>query len=120
MNLKELFAHYLPYIETEMRACLSSPDPSLRGYYGMLLYHLGWADEHFSATQSSSGKRIRPMLCALACGAAGGDPLQAVPAAAGIEAHIAVADEALGLDRGNGVVINLYFINRWNGGESCA
>jgi geranylgeranyl diphosphate synthase type I len=85
MKLAELFAHYLPQIEAEMRACLVSPEPALRGYYGMMLYHLGWADEHFGAARISSGKRIRPMLCVLACQAAGGDPLHALPAAAGIE-----------------------------------
>jgi geranylgeranyl diphosphate synthase type I len=85
MNLKELFVHFIPQIEAEMRACLSSPDPALASYYGMLHYHLGWADEHFAPAQVSSGKRIRPMLCILACQSAGGDPLQAISAAAGIE-----------------------------------
>jgi geranylgeranyl diphosphate synthase type I len=85
MNLQELFAHYIPQIEAEMRACLSSPDSALSGYYGMLNYHLGWADEHLQPTQVKSGKRIRPMLCVLACQAAQGNPAQAVPAAAGVE-----------------------------------
>ena len=85
MNLQEWFAHYIPQIETELRACLSSPDSALSGYYGMLAYHLGWADEHFMPAQVNSGKRIRPMLCVLACQAAQGDPAQAVPAAAGVE-----------------------------------
>lgn len=85
MNLKELFAHFIPQVEAEMRVCLSSPDPALSGYYGMLNYHLGWADEHFMPTLVPSGKRIRPMLCVLACQAAQGDPAQAIPAAAGIE-----------------------------------
>jgi len=85
MNLKELFAHLIPQIEAEMRACLSSPDPALTAYYGMFHYHLGWADEHFAPAHESSGKRIRPMLCVLACQAAQGDPSHAIPAAAGIE-----------------------------------
>jgi geranylgeranyl diphosphate synthase type I len=85
MNLKELFAHYIPQIEAEMRVCLAAPDPTLAGYYGMLHYHLGWADEHFAPDQISAGKRIRPMLCVLACQSAEGDPMQAIPAAAGIE-----------------------------------
>jgi geranylgeranyl diphosphate synthase type I len=48
---------------------------------------LGWADENFAPapTGPSSGKRIRPMLCVLACQAAQGDPRQAISAAAGIE-----------------------------------
>jgi len=85
MNLKQLFAHYVPQIEAEMREGLAVPDPALTGYYGMLHYHLGWADEHFQPAQVSSGKRIRPMLCILACQAAQGDPAHAIPAAAGIE-----------------------------------
>jgi geranylgeranyl diphosphate synthase type I len=85
MNLKELFAQFIPQIEAEMRECLATPEPALTGYYGMMHYHLGWADEHFAPAQIASGKRIRPMLCVLACQSASGDPLQALPAAAGIE-----------------------------------
>jgi len=85
MNLAELFAHFIPQIESEMRACLCVPDPALAGYYGMLHYHLGWADEHFAPARISSGKRIRPVLCLLVCQASQGDVAQAIPAAAGIE-----------------------------------
>ena len=85
MNLKELFAHFIPQIEAEMSECLATPEPALTGYYGMMHYHLGWADEHFASAQIASGKRIRPMLCVLACQSAGGDSSQALPAAAGIE-----------------------------------
>jgi geranylgeranyl diphosphate synthase type I len=85
MTLKDWFARYIPPIETEMRDCLSVPDPALTGYYGMLLYHLGWADEHFAPAHISSGKRIRPVLCLLACESAQGDVTHAIPAAAAIE-----------------------------------
>jgi len=85
MNLQEFFAQFIPQIEAEMRECLSPPVRALSGYYGMLYYHLGWADEHFMPAQINSGKRIRPMLCVLACQAAQGDPAQAIPAAAGVE-----------------------------------
>jgi len=85
MTLKDWFARYIPPIETEMRDCLSVPDPALTGYYGMLLYHLGWADEHFAPTNISSGKRIRPVLCLLACESAQGDATHAIPAAAALE-----------------------------------
>ncbi len=87
MDLQEFFTHFIPQIEAEMRACLSSSDPALGPYYGMLDYHLGWSDEHFAPapTSHSSGKRIRPMLCVLVCRAAQGDPGQALPAAAAIE-----------------------------------
>jgi len=85
MALKDWFARYIPQIETEMRNCLSVPDPALSGYYGMLLYHLGWADERFAPAHISSGKRIRPMLCLLACESAQGDATRAIPAAAAVE-----------------------------------
>jgi len=46
---------------------------------------MGWADERLRPVDGNSGKRIRPLLCLLACAAAGGDWRQAVPAAAAIE-----------------------------------
>jgi geranylgeranyl diphosphate synthase type I len=85
MNLQDWFTLYLPHIESEMRDCLSTPDPALAGYYGMMNYHLGWADERFAPARVNSGKRIRPIVCLLACQSAGGDALQAIPAAAAIE-----------------------------------
>jgi geranylgeranyl diphosphate synthase type I len=48
----------------------------------MLEYHLGWMDGTSSA---GGGKRIRPLLCLLACEAAGGDWHKALPVAAAIE-----------------------------------
>jgi geranylgeranyl diphosphate synthase type I len=71
-----------------MCACLPWPDAAagaLRAYYGMLHYHLGWADKDFAPAHVKSGKRIRPVLCLLACQSAGGQAEQALPAAAAIE-----------------------------------
>jgi geranylgeranyl diphosphate synthase type I len=85
LNLRDWFARYIPLVESEMRNCLAVPDPVLDGYYGMLRYHLGWADESLAPANIHSGKRIRPMLCLLACQSARGDAMQAIPAAAGIE-----------------------------------
>jgi geranylgeranyl diphosphate synthase type I len=51
----------------------------LSDYYAMLEYHLGWAGG------VGGGKRIRPLLCLLACQASGGDWQQALPVAAAIE-----------------------------------
>ncbi|MBN1890889.1 MAG: polyprenyl synthetase family protein [Thermoflexales bacterium] len=64
---------------------LEAPPGALRAYYGMLHYHLGWADEYFEPAASRSGKRVRPVLCLLACEAAGGRFEAALPAAAAIE-----------------------------------
>jgi geranylgeranyl diphosphate synthase type I len=88
-ELQTMTADFLPAIEAEMRAVLraDSADP----FYGLIHYHMGWADEALrpvggtAGGNGNSGKRIRPILCLLACAAAGGDWRQAVPAAAAIE-----------------------------------
>ncbi len=51
----------------------------------MMQYHLGWIDEDFAPTTGGTGKRLRPIMCLLTCQATGGDPDQALPAAAAIE-----------------------------------
>lgn len=53
--------------------------------YGVLRYHLGYADDDFEPARFDQGKRIRPLICLLACQAAGGDVEQALPVAAAIE-----------------------------------
>jgi geranylgeranyl diphosphate synthase type I len=87
-ELSTFSAAFLPAVESEMRAVLRADgatavpaDP----FYGMIHYHMGWADEGLQPAGGDSGKRIRPILCLLACAAAGGDWRQAVPAAAAIE-----------------------------------
>jgi geranylgeranyl diphosphate synthase, type I len=85
MNLARSYSIYLPLVENEMRRVVRSADEHLRRYYGMMQYHLGWMDATLSPMMAPSGKRIRPILCLLACGAAGGDPSAALPAAAGLE-----------------------------------
>ncbi len=84
MLLENLDA-YLTAIEEEMKAVVSSPEGALSTYYGMILYHLGWMDEHFSPQEGKSGKRLRPLLCLLCCEASGGDWRDALPAAAAVE-----------------------------------
>lgn len=86
MSLQDIFDRYRPVIEEELRQVLSIPDPQLSPFYGMMHYHLGWTDENFRATRSQAGgKRLRPVLCLLACQAVGGEPQQALPAAAAVE-----------------------------------
>jgi geranylgeranyl diphosphate synthase type I len=85
MDLAWAYSTFLPWIEAEMRAVVCSGNRQLPGHYGMMEYHLGWADASFSPISAPSGKRIRPLLCLLACGAVGGDPRMALPAAAGLE-----------------------------------
>lgn len=75
-------------LEPEMHramAALDGPAPILPG---MANYHLGFADEQFRPAQLPAalrGKRFRPGIAMLACGAAGGDPAQAAPLAAAVE-----------------------------------
>ena len=76
---------YLNAIELEMRNSMAVSEKALAPYYGMMSYHLGWVDEEFGPTQHETGKRLRPLLCLLACEACGGDWHKAAPAAAAIE-----------------------------------
>jgi geranylgeranyl diphosphate synthase type I len=85
MSLESAFERYLPLIEAELRKVLAIPHPQLASFYGMMQYHLGWVDERFVPSKDGAGKRLRPILCLLTCQAAGGDPDQALPAAAAIE-----------------------------------
>jgi geranylgeranyl diphosphate synthase type I len=84
-SLNAIFARYVPAIEAELRDVLASAGPPYTEYYGMLGYHMGWLDAELRPTKAHAGKRVRPVLCLLACEAAGGTWEQALPAAAGIE-----------------------------------
>ena len=68
-----------------MRAVVQATNPRHAGLFGMLSYHLGWANAAFNPCQARTGKRVRPMLCLLACEACDGEWEQALPAAAAIE-----------------------------------
>ncbi|MBP6016000.1 MAG: polyprenyl synthetase family protein [Candidatus Promineofilum sp.] len=85
--LDTLSAAFLPAIDAEMRTVLGADEPSRAAnpFYGMIHYHMGWANDQLRPIESNGGKRIRPILCLLACVASGGDWEQAVPAAAAIE-----------------------------------
>ena len=85
MSLQNAFERHLPPIEAELREVLATSHPQLTFFYGMMQYHLGWVDEGFAPTTGGAGKRLRPILCLLTCQATGGDPDQALPAAAAIE-----------------------------------
>ncbi len=76
---------YLAALEAELREIIVSPDPCYDAYYGMFRYHLGWTDEHFDEIAADAGKRIRPLVCLVACEALGSDWHRALPVAAAIE-----------------------------------
>ncbi|MCB0257194.1 MAG: polyprenyl synthetase family protein [Anaerolineae bacterium] len=81
----DYFDRFLPLIDAEMRKVLGNDFPFYAGHYGMLRYHMGWVDEAFRPAVVNSGKRIRPVLCLLACEAAGAPAERALPAAAALE-----------------------------------
>ena len=73
-------------VETELLDLLTSAGHPFAEYYGMLHYHMGWVDANLCPIEGHAGKRVRPILCLLACEAAGGSIEQSLPAAAGVEA----------------------------------
>ena len=84
--LQTYFTTFLPAIDAEMRRVVGKPDtPQLNVYYGMLYYHLGWADADFQSANYDAGKRLRPVLTLLCCEASGGEWQSALPAAAAVE-----------------------------------
>lgn len=87
MSFTQLSALALPAIEDELRAVVGGSPAELHAYYLMMRYHMGWVDEHDAPLHDphATGKRIRPLLCGLACQAAGGEWPAALPMAAAIE-----------------------------------
>lgn len=61
------------------------PKIAMAMHYGMMHYHMGWTDADFQPQKFPVGKRIRPILCLLACAEVGGDPSTALSAAVAIE-----------------------------------
>ncbi|NOX63818.1 MAG: polyprenyl synthetase family protein [Chloroflexi bacterium] len=84
-DLKAFSRQWLPQIESYIRGLLSDERPEVRGMYGMMRYHMGWEDERGRPIEASGGKRVRPLVVLMSCQAAGGDPTQALPAAAAVE-----------------------------------
>jgi geranylgeranyl diphosphate synthase type I len=85
MNLKRFVATYLPQVDAVLGDLLQQQDSSVGPFYGMMRYHLGWADASLRPCDGNPGKRLRPLLCLLSCYAAGGDHTLALPAAAALE-----------------------------------
>ena len=79
------FTRYLPALDATMRAVLAPDADAPALLYGMLHYHMGWADADFRPADVPTGKRLRPIFLLLACEAQGGDWQHALPAAAAVE-----------------------------------
>lgn len=83
--MKQFSQRWLPAVETHLRSLLSGERPEFQGMWGMMRYHIGWEDQFGQPENAPQGKRVRPLVVLMACQAAGGDPAQAIPAAAAVE-----------------------------------
>ncbi len=84
-EFKQLSEQMRQAVNAEMKAVLNASDAPPDLFHGMMHYHMGWRDEQMQPVDVHAGKQIRPVICLLACQAAGGSWQQAVPAAAAIE-----------------------------------
>jgi geranylgeranyl diphosphate synthase type I len=87
VSVPDAFRRYREALDGTLRSLLTSGAPEGQSslLYRMLRYHLGWEDAEGRPAQADGGKALRPTLCLLACEAAGGDWLRALPAAAAVE-----------------------------------
>jgi geranylgeranyl diphosphate synthase type I len=69
-------------VDAELRSIVTSRDMPL---YHMMAYHMGLSDKDGRADRPQFRERTHGILCLLACAAAGGDPVEARPAAAAVE-----------------------------------
>jgi len=79
------YTPYLAAVEQELRDIVAAREEAVAPLYQMMQYHLGWLDARFQPAESAHGKRLRPLMCLLACEAVGGDWQRALPAASAIE-----------------------------------
>ncbi len=80
VDIRTEFSHILADIEAEMSRVLDERDGHARPLYEMLAYHLG-----IDGSDGPRGKRIRPLLGALAYQSLTGDYKAALPGAAAVE-----------------------------------
>lgn len=84
-TLKDFYAEWTPRVEAEMQSVLTNGEDAIHAHYAMMHYHMGWVNAEFAPEKQPSGKLVRPMVALMAAEAVGGDPAQALAAAAGIE-----------------------------------
>ena len=80
VDIRTEFSHILADIETEMSSVLDQRQGHARSLYEMLAYHLG-----LDGASGPRGKRMRPLLGALAYQSLTGDYRPALPGAAAVE-----------------------------------
>ncbi len=83
--LRTLLAPYVEDIERELHRRIPAAEGPYRALYGMVRYHLGWADDAFRPVLARTGKRVRAVLCLMAGEAVGGQRNHVLPAAAAVE-----------------------------------
>ena len=81
-DLESIWKRYRTDLETELKFAVGEAALPM---YNMMRYHLGWIDKQGRPQSATAGKRLRPILCLLACQAANGEWRQALPAAAAVE-----------------------------------
>ncbi|MBI2953520.1 MAG: polyprenyl synthetase family protein [Chloroflexi bacterium] len=88
MDIDSITNRYTAALERDLRAAippLAGCPGALTAFYTMLHYHLGWVEASGRPVKHGGGKRIRPVICLLACEAAGGDYRLALPVATAVE-----------------------------------
>jgi geranylgeranyl diphosphate synthase type I len=83
-NLSETLAHFTGMVDAEVRAVLHE-HAAPHDFYGMMRYHLGFADERLEPVSGAHGKGLRGLLLLLVDEGLGGDAAAAVPRAAAVE-----------------------------------
>jgi len=76
---------YRSKVEDEIRLLVQKGSTPLLDLNTMNCYHMGFCDRDGKPSSSSKGKYLRPLFCIAMCAGLGGDPEQAVPAAAALE-----------------------------------
>ncbi len=76
---------YLEAIERELKMAVTPREEAYTDLYHMMAYHLGWRDASLQPCEVPRGKRLRPLMCVLACSAVGGEWQRSLPAAAALE-----------------------------------
>jgi geranylgeranyl diphosphate synthase type I len=72
-------------IQAAMRDAFPRYEQRVGRFYAMQEYHLGWRKLDLSPAAEDPGKLVRPLLVLLTARAVGGDPVRALPLAAGIQ-----------------------------------
>jgi geranylgeranyl diphosphate synthase type I len=82
VDLDNIWTRFRPVLEAELKYVVGRASLPL---YDMMRYHMGWVDQSGRTLEGTAGKRLRPVLCLLACHALGGEWRQVLPVAAAVE-----------------------------------